>query len=177
MRTHRSTPISSAFKRASAAGGFAAAACVYSFQGGGGLPGHIRTVAVLPFENQTTQFTLTQEIHQALLNEMSARMGLDPAGEASAHAIVRGRITRYANEPLVFRGGGARGDVVQEDQRRVTVTISVEIYDAVEDQILWQASSLSAVGEYRIAEGEDRGRETAVRDLVQKVIDGAQSQW
>lgn len=177
MRTHRSIPISSAFKRASAAGGLVATACLYSFSGGGGLPSHIRTVAVLPFENQTTQFTLTQEITQALLDEMSRRMGLRPAGEGGADAIVRGRILRYANDPLVFRGGGVRGDVIQEDQRRVSVTISVELYDAVQDKILWQASSLSAVGEYRIAEGEDRGRETAIRDLVQKVIDGAQSQW
>lgn len=177
MRTQRSILISSAFKRASAAGGLVAAACIYSFSGGGGLPPHIDTVAVLPFENQTTQFTLTQEIHQRLLDEMAARMGLRPAAEASADAIVRGEILRYTNEPLVFRGGGERGDVVQEDQRRVTVTVSVELYDAVEDRILWQAASLSAIGEYRIDEGEQRGRDIAIENLVQKVIDGAQSQW
>jgi hypothetical protein len=176
VRTLRSIPICSVFTRASAAGGLFAAACVYSFSGGG-LPPHIDTVAVLPFENQTTQFTLTQEIHQRLLDEMGARLGLRPAGEAAADAIVRGRILQYTNEPLVFRGGGERGDVVREDQRRVTVAISVELYDAVEDKILWQAGSLSATGEYRIDEGEQRGRQIAIENLVQKVIDGAQSQW
>jgi hypothetical protein len=151
---------------ASAALAAAVAGCLYSLSGGGGLPRHIRTVAVLPLDNQTTQFTLTQEVSQALLD----------AAEAQAHAIVRGRILSYRDEPSVFRGQ-AGAEIVQQDQRRVTVTIAVELYDAVEDRILWQAGSLSAVGEYRITEGEDRGRGIAIENLVRKVIDGAQSQW
>lgn len=176
MRTHRSTRVSSAFRRASAAAAAVTAGCLYSFSGGGGLPGHIRTLAVLPFDNQTTQFTLTQEVTQALLDEMTGRLGLRPAGEASADAILRGRILRYVNEPSVFRGQPGDQPVV-EDQRRVTISISVELYDAVEDQVLWQAGGLSATGEYLIVEGEDKGRDLAIRNLVQKVIDGAQSQW
>lgn len=176
MRTSRSIRRSSLRALASAAAAAWTAACLYTFSGGGGLPPHIRTLAVLPFDNQTTQFTLTQEVTQALQDEMTSRLGLRPAGEGEAHAIVRGRILNYSNEPSVFRGRAGE-QVVEEDQRRVTVTISVELYDTVEDRILWQSSGLSAVGEYRIAEGEDRGRALAVQNLVQKVIDGAQSQW
>ncbi len=107
---------------------------------------------------------------------MTDRLGLRPAGEAAADAVLRGRILSYVNEPSVFRGQD-RGQPVVEDQRRVTIAISVELYDAVQDQILWQAGSVSAIGEYLLAEGEEKGRALAIRNLVQKVIDGAQSQW
>jgi hypothetical protein len=165
-----------ALRAASAALAAASAGCLYSFSAGGGLPRHIRTIAVLPLDNQTTQFTLTQELTQALLDGVTGRLGLQPAGEARADAVLRGRILSYRNEPLVFQGAEG-GRVVVEDQRRVTITVQIEIYDAVENRILWQAASLSASGEYRVAAGEEAGRAEAVRNLVQKVIDGAQSQW
>ena len=41
------------------------AGCLYKFSGGG-LPSHIRTVAVLPFENQTAAAELTRELSDAL---------------------------------------------------------------------------------------------------------------
>ncbi|HEV8178036.1 MAG TPA: hypothetical protein VGP44_10145, partial [Gemmatimonadales bacterium] len=39
--------------------------CLYGFAGGG-LPPSIKTVAVLPFDNQTPEPTLTQEISRAV---------------------------------------------------------------------------------------------------------------
>lgn len=177
MNTRPSTRLSSVCRRASPAALLGAAACLYSFSGGGGLPGHIRTLAVLPFENQTTQFTLTQEITQTFQDELTQRLGLRSASEGAAHAILRGRILNYANEPSIFRRPGEPGEAVVEDQRRVTITISVELYDAAKNQILWESSNVSASGEYLLADGEERGRQLALRNLVQKVADGARSQW
>lgn len=153
-----------------------AAACgVYSFTGGGGLPGHIRTIAIAPFDNETTQFTLTQELTQALLDDFPSRLGLRPAGENTADAILRGRITRYQESATNFQAD-PEGPVIF--QRRVTVAISAELYDARQDRVLWQASSLSAEGEYLPeSQTELEGRQLAIENLVQKVIDGAQSQW
>ena len=45
--------------------------CLYGFAGGG-LPPHIRTVAVLPFENETPAATLQSEIHERLSREIVA---------------------------------------------------------------------------------------------------------
>lgn len=179
MNTSRSTPISSACRRGSVATLVIAAGCLYSFSGGGGLPGHVRTLAVLPFENQTTQFTLTQEVTQTLQDELTQRLGLRHASDQAADAVLRGRILSYTNEPSIFRrpGAGEPGESVVEDQRRVTITISVELYDAVKNQMLWESSGVSATGEYLLTEGEEKGRQLALRNLVQKVVDGAQSQW
>ena len=52
--------------------------CLYSFTGGG-LPSHIRTVAVLPFDNLTSDPTLTQEINVDVRDAMEKRLGLRPA--------------------------------------------------------------------------------------------------
>ena len=43
--------------------------CVYGFSGGS-LPSSIETIAVLPFENETSRLELTQELHDALLREV-----------------------------------------------------------------------------------------------------------
>src|SRR5882672_4185798 len=81
----------------------AANGCVYGFAGGG-LPPHIRTVAILPFDNQTGEPTLTKEVADAVRDALQGRLGLRAAPEASADAIVRGTIARYEPDiPLTFQ--------------------------------------------------------------------------
>jgi hypothetical protein len=151
--------------------------CIYSFQAGAGFPDHVKTVAVLPFENETNRFELTQEVFQALQREFPRSMGLQPAGEGIADAVVRGVITRYDLSTPSYRPGAA-GQVPQVLQRQVTLMVSVEIVNLVDNVILWESRSVSARGEYlEEGESEDIGRAKAIELLVQSVIDGAQSNW
>jgi hypothetical protein len=148
---------------------------VYTFSGGGGLPGHIKSIAILPFENRTTQFTLTQELTQALQDEVPGRLGLKPADETTADAVLRGTIMRYGERAVNYQQEPG-GPVIF--QRRVEITVSIEIYDVKEDRVLWSANSLTAGGEYLPdTQNEIVGRQLAIENLVQKIIDGAQSQW
>ncbi len=56
--------------------------------------------------------------------------------------------------------------------------VSVELYDRKEDRVIWQSPALSASGEYLPdSQSEEAGRQLAIENLVQKIIDGAQSQW
>ncbi|MGH7734546.1 MAG: LPS assembly lipoprotein LptE, partial [Gemmatimonadales bacterium] len=71
-----------------------ASGCFYGFSGGG-LPNEIRTVAVLPFDNLTSDPTLTQDVNIAVRNAMEQNLGLRQAGVDQADALVRGTITRY----------------------------------------------------------------------------------
>lgn len=153
-----------------------ASACgVYTFTGGGGLPRHVDTIAIIPFENRTTQFTLTQELTQALLDEVPGRLGLDLSNESAADAIMRGTIVRYDERAVSF---DAEEGGPQIFQRRVDISVSVEIYDTVEDRVLWSSRSLSGAGEYEPdSQGEQQGRQIAIQELVRRIIDGAQSQW
>lgn len=87
---------------------FAAGGCNYGFRSGS-FPEHIRTVAILPFDNATNRFELTQEIHQELLRILPRALGVTNAGEGVADAVIQGRIVRYDMTAPLFRSGQQAG--------------------------------------------------------------------
>jgi hypothetical protein len=157
-------------------GALLATAGCYGFAGGG-LPPQIRTVAILPFDNQTAEPLLTQEVAEALREAIQSRLGLRPASEANADAVVRGVILRYEPDiPLSFQPGQREGARVEVTARRVQLTLRVEIIDQREGKPLWQRQSMMVDGEYQPGHEKD-GREKALAKLVTDIVDGAQSQW
>lgn len=150
--------------------------CLYGFAGGG-LPSHIRTVAVLPFDNQTPEPTLTQEINTAVREAVEGRLGLRQAGERQADAVVRGTITRYEPDlPVAYRGDDEGEGEVTVTRRLVQISVSVEILDQANNKPLWQRSGLLLEGDYDPGQ-EIQGRERALDKLVTNIVEGAQSQW
>jgi hypothetical protein len=148
--------------------------CLYGFAGGG-LPSHIRTVAILPFDNQTAEPVLTQEVTEAVRQALESRLGLRPASEATADAVVRGAILRYEPDiPLSIQPG--QPGQVRVTARRVQFTIRVEIIDQREGRPLWERPNLVVDGEYS-PPNEAEGRRKALDKLVADIVDGAQSQW
>ena len=157
-----------------AAAALAGHACLYGFAGGG-LPSHIRTVAILPFDNQTAEPVLTQEVADAVREALENRLGLRSSGEPTADAVVRGTILSYEPDiPLAFERGD-RG-AVAVTRRRIQLAVSIEIYDQREERMLWERSRLVIDGEYA-PPGEEEGREVALEKLVNDIVEGAQSQW
>jgi hypothetical protein len=150
--------------------------CLYGFAGGG-LPPNIKTVAVLPFDNQTAEPTLTQEISVAVREAVEGRLGLRQASERQADAVVRGTISRYEPDlPVAYTGDeGADGQVVVT-RRLVQISVSVEIVDQRGEKPLWQRSGLLLEGDYDPGQ-ETEGRRKALDKLVTNIVEGAQSQW
>ena len=147
--------------------------CLYGFAGGG-LPPSVKTVAVLPFDNQTPEPTLTQEISRAVREAVEQRLGLRQSVEARADAVVRGSITRYEPDlPVAYVGGDT---VVNVTRREVQITVSVEILDQRQGKPLWQRNGLTVRGDYESG-NEREGRRKALDDLVVNIVEGAQSQW
>ncbi len=168
-----------AFRRVVAVLGFvallAATGCNYGFRSGS-FPDHIRTVAILPFENDTNRFELTQEVHEELLQTLPSALGVTNAGEDVADAVVRGRIVRYDLTTPLFRAG-QQDDQVDVLQRQVSIRVEVELIDLVENVILWDDRGLSTQGQYLEGQPEEVGRIEAIDLLVQRIVDGAQSNW
>lgn len=154
----------------------ALAGCNYTFSGGGGLPSHVHTMFVPPVENQTTRFTLTEQLTQGLLDAARGRLGVQLASEGDADSVIRATITGYADRALNFE---AREDVGADVfQRRITIRARVEIIDLQRNEVIWNAPSVTGVGEYDPeTETEDEGQQLALENLIQKIVDGAQSQW
>ena len=148
----------------------------YGFAGGG-LPSNIKTVAVLPFDNQTPEPTLTQEINAAVRDAVEGRLGLRQASERQADAVVRGTITRYEPDlPVAYNGDDQGGGEVTVTRRLVQISVSVEIMNQATNKPLWQRSGLMVEGDYDPGQ-EAQGREKALDKLVTNIVEGAQSQW
>lgn len=151
----------------------AVATACYGFAGGG-LPPHVRTVAVLPFENESGSPELPGELQEALRLGLQGRLGLRDASEERANAVVRGRVTRYEFDiPAAFSADPAQATSAR---RRLRVQVNIEIVDQVTGQILWSRIGMNAEGEYA-ERNEAAGRKQAIDRIVNDVIEGAQSQW
>lgn len=153
--------------------------CMYSFKAGSFPPEHIKTIAVQPFDmgDNVTRFELTGEIYAELLRNLPRALGIRTAGEDIADAVVRGSITRYDVVAPNYRAAST-GQAPEVLQRQVTIVVSVEIVDLVENVILWEGRSVSAQGTFlEASETEEVGRIEAIELLVQKIVDGAQSNW
>ncbi|MDT8341619.1 MAG: LPS assembly lipoprotein LptE [Longimicrobiales bacterium] len=154
----------------------AASGCLYGFNAGTGLD--LRTVAILPFENQTTRLELTQEVHEILLDQLPRALGLNLAGEEVADAVVRGTIRDYSLRAPNFRPGAQQGARPEVLQRQVTLVVSVEVVDVARNLILWDNASVRTEGQFlEASEDEDVGKFEALELLVQRIVDGLQSNW
>lgn len=150
--------------------------CNYTFSGGGGLPSHVKTIYVAPIDNQTTQFALTEQVTQELLDAATGRLGAQLGPEESADATVVTTLSRYDDTAVNFASQEQVGAEVF--QRRIRLSARVEIIDNTRNEIIWSGGSVTGIGEYAPeTELETRGQELAIKDLVQKIVDGAQSQW
>lgn len=145
----------------------------YGFAGGG-LPSYVRTIAVLPFDNQTPSPDLQREVFDAMHHGLLSRLGLHDAPEARADAILRGTLLRYdADIPVAY---SANPRTATTARRRLQIVLDVELVDQKSGKALWQRKSLTAEGEYAES-AEAAGRRQAIERLVTDVVEGAQSQW
>src|SRR2546430_5239900 len=110
-------------------------ACIpYSFTGGG-LPSHIRTVAIVPFENQTATAELPRELADALRTSLHDRLGLRDAAESKASAIVRGTVQRYEIDIPI--GYSASNKQTTSAKRMLQLVVDIEMVDQVTGKTLW----------------------------------------
>lgn len=150
--------------------------CTYGFAGGG-FPGHIRTIYIQPFDNQTAQFDVEQELFARLLDELPAQLGLQTAGRETADAILTGEIRRYQDRVQNYRSGADQptGSVLTHE---VQIGISAQLVDVRDNVIRWESSSLVGRGTYQpSSDNDDVGQREAIDHIIEQIMDGAQSQW
>lgn len=117
---------------------------------------------------------MTTEVANAVHEAIEGRLGLRAAGEATADAVVRGRIARYdAGLPVAIQAGVGEADV---KRRLIQLTVDIEILSQRDGRTLWQRQGLTITGDYQPPQ-EAEGRKIALQKLVTEIVDGAQSQW
>ena len=145
----------------------------YSFTGGG-LPPEIHTFAVASFDNQTPTSQLPKEITDALRVRVRDRLGLRDATEAKANALIRGTVQRYEVDIPV--GYSASNKQQTTATRSLELRVDLEMIDQVTGKTLWQQKGAIAQEQYQEG-GEPAARKRAIDQIVNKLIEGAQSQW
>lgn len=156
------------------------AGCSYGFAGGG-LPSELRTVAVLPFENRTSDPTLAQEVGTTVREAVEQRLGLRGATESLADVVVRGTVLRYEpDQPVSFRGTGTgqpgRAADVEVSRRLLQLSVEVEMTEQATGKNLFRTKLFSVDAQYDPGR-ESTGRRDALAQLMNKLIQEAQSQW
>jgi hypothetical protein len=148
-------------------------ACIYGFKGGG-LPDHIKTIAVVPFDNETAVTDVQREISDSLRSKLARRLGLRDAPENRANAVVRGTIRHYQTDIPVGVNAGTQAPTTS--RRTVSITLDVEVTDQVNGKSLWSRKSFTVEGQYD--EGAElQGRSQAIDRIVNTIVEGVQSQW
>jgi len=150
----------------------------YGFAGGG-LPSHVKSLAILPFENQTATPELQKQLWDAMRSDVSSRLGVHDASESRADAVLKGTILRYdVDVPVGYSatGGRIQSSAVSPTERKLELALNIEIDDQTTGKVLWKRDGLVADGNY--PEGAElSGRKQAIKTVVQQIIEGAQSQW
>ncbi|HEY9228441.1 MAG TPA: LPS assembly lipoprotein LptE [Gemmatimonadaceae bacterium] len=141
---------------------------------GGGLPPHIHTMAIATFENQTPSPDLPKELYDEMRRELQRRLGVRDATRERADAVAHGVIQSY--EPDVPVSFSADPKQAITARRRLQITIEIEILDQTNGRVLWQSKALREEAEYA-ERAEPEGRKVAIQKLVQKIVEGVQSNW
>lgn len=145
----------------------------YGFAGGG-LPSNIRTMAVMPFENQTTSPEVQRELLDTMRRELQKRLGVRDGSESRADAVVRGTIVTYdVDVPIAVSANPSQAVTAR---RRLQLTIDVEIVEQDNNRVLFQRKGMRGEGDYD-ERAEAAGRQRAIDKIVNDIVEGAQSQW
>ena len=150
-------------------------ACVthYGFAGGG-LPAHIRTMAIQPFDNETPTPELQRELFDAMRRDFQPRLGVREAPQERADALVRGVIRTYdVDVPVGFSANAAQAIT---SRRKLQLTLDVQILDQTTGKTIFERKGLRVEGEYAERD-EASGRREAIKRVVNDMVEGAQSQW
>lgn len=140
----------------------------------GAFPSNIKTMAILPFENNTASPDIQRELFDAMNKDLDKRLGVRDAPESRADAVVSGTITRYdADMPVSF---SANPNQAVSARRQLQITLSVKIVDQTTGKTLWEKSGMTATGQYA-ERAEAAGRKEAIQKILDDIVTGAQSQW
>ncbi len=155
----------------------AAASCAYTTNTAL-LPSHLKTVAVPVFENGTTEYTLEQDVTEAVIARFVADNHLKVVDEKSADAVIKGRLILYKNAVFGF------SQSAQAQEYRVTLTASVTFKDKVKNRELWSEPELVKTSNYYVvdtpgatAKTELDGRKEAISKLAEEIVARSVEGW
>ena len=142
----------------------------YSFSGTT-LPGHLRTIRILPVANRTLEPQITDRVTRGLEEGFRSRTNLRRVNEGGDAELVCA-LTDYSHRPQTTSGD-------RVTSYRVDMLLSVILVDKVKGDTLYRDDRVPGFGQYSIEQGqtEETGQRLAVESLVKVVLDNTVSGW
>ncbi len=159
-----------------AVGGLVSGSCGYTASPAL-LPSHLKTVAVPVFENGTTEYTLEQDITNAVIQRFVRDNHLRVVDEKSANCVVRGKVTQYKNAVFGFTNSA------QAQEYRVTIAVQVTFKDLVKNREMWSDEIVRTANYFvtdvpgQAAKTELDGRKEAVDKIADEVLSRSVEGW
>jgi outer membrane lipopolysaccharide assembly protein LptE/RlpB len=156
--------------------GLAAGACAYHTNASS-MPSHIKTVAIPVFENATTEYTLEQEITNAVIRTFVADNHLRVVDERRADSVLRGKITAYRNSVFGI------SSISRAQEYRVSISVQVTFKDQVKNREIWTDEIVQSANYYvqdvpgDSATTEVDGRKLAVARLATEILTRSVESW
>jgi hypothetical protein len=141
------------------------------------LPPHLKSVAVPVFENGTPEYTLEQDITQAVVQRFVKDNHLRVVDEKSANCVVRGKVTQYKNAVFGFSNSA------QAQEYRVTIAVQVTFKDLVKNRELWSDELVRTANYYvqdvpgQAAKTELDGRKEAIGKIADEILSRSVEGW
>jgi len=143
------------------------------------LPTHLKTIAIPVFENETSEYTLEQEITDAVIQRFVQDNHLKVVDERVANAEIKGVIKSYRNAVFGISAGDQRAQ-----EYRVAITVSVVFKDLVKNREIWRDDDLERTANYYVtpvpgdtARTELDGRKQAITKIADEIISRSVQGW
>ena len=141
------------------------------------LPSHLKTVAVPVFENATNEYTLEQDITNAVVQNFVKDNHLRVVDEKSASCVVHGKVTQYKNAVFGFSTAS------QAQEYRVTIAVEVTFKDLVKNREIWSDEIVRTANYYvqnvpgQTATTELDGRKEAIQKIADEILSRSVEGW
>jgi len=135
-------------------------------------------VAIPVFENGTTEYTLEQDVTNAVVDRFVKDNHLRVVDERSANAVIRGKLIGYKNAVFGFSAAN------RAQEYRVTLTCSVVFKDLVKNREIWNEPNLVKTANYFVvdvpgqpARTELDGRKEAITKIADEILTRSVEGW
>ena len=138
---------------------------------------HLRDVMVQPFENETLELYLEEDLRNSIISSFQQDGRLRIAYE-NPDSRIEGRIINY--ESTIY--GFSTDDTIEEYQ--VRLTLSLTFTDLIRNEVIWENRSLTLTERYSPQttvtvkwQTEEEARNEIFRDLFRVIIRNSLEAW
>lgn len=146
---------------------------IYTFSGST-LPGHLKTVDIPLFTNESLQPGIAEQITDELEKRVPAGSRLKSVPR-NGDATISGKVVGYVNEPYTYGGSGVRE--VDVSSYVVRIVVVIEFRDNRKDKVLYEGR---VIGEHTYdfkTETEQDGVRETINDIIDQILQSSVKGW